>query len=163
LIVAHPARGPALWRQSVDISTFFGLITAFAPVGARLAAAFASACRKADHLLDCDSDFVTGGCSLQDVSLALAARDSRGSMNQNYGEIVRTISEILAAATKGRFAVNEGTLLKRDLNLDSLAEMDLLMTLEDRFDVSISLNHLPEMETVRDLAQAIAKIKKGAA
>lgn len=84
-------------------------------------------------------------------------------MNQNYRAIVRTISEILAAATKGRFAVNEGTLLKRDLNLDSLAEMDLLMTLEDRFDVAISLNHLPEIETVRDLALAIAKIKKRAA
>ncbi len=84
-------------------------------------------------------------------------------MTENYGEIVGTISDILAAATKGRFAVNEGTLLKRDLNLDSLAEMDLLMTLEDQFDVSISLNHLPEIETVRDLALAIAKIKKGAA
>lgn len=83
-------------------------------------------------------------------------------MNQNYGEIVGTISEILAGATKARFAINEETLLKRDLNLDSLAEMDLLMALEDRFDVAISLNHLPEIETVRDLAQAIDKIKRGA-
>ena len=80
-----------------------------------------------------------------------------------YGEIVGTISEILAGATRGKFAIGEGTLLKRDLNLDSLAEMDLLMTLEDRFDVSISLNRLPEIETVRDLALAIKEIKQGAA
>ncbi|MGH6719346.1 MAG: acyl carrier protein [Alphaproteobacteria bacterium] len=94
---------------------------------------------------------------------ALATRDLRGSTAEDYGEIVGTISAILAGATKGRFAIHEGTLLKRDLNLDSLAEMDLLMTLEDRFDVAISLNHLPEIETVRDLALAIDKIKKGAA
>lgn len=84
-------------------------------------------------------------------------------MTQDYQQIVGTISELLADATKGRFTINEETLLKRDLNLDSLAEMDLLMMLEDRFDVSISLNHLPEIETVRDLALAIDKIKKGAA
>lgn len=83
-------------------------------------------------------------------------------MSEGYQEIVGAISESLAAATKGQFQINEDTLLKRDLNLDSLAEMDLLMNLEDRFDVSISLNHLPEIETVRDLAQAIEKIKKGA-
>jgi acyl carrier protein len=84
-------------------------------------------------------------------------------MTPGYQEIVSTIGEVLASATKGRFAISEDTLLKRDLNLDSLAEMDLLMTLEDTFDVSISLNHLPEIETVRDLAQAIDKIKRGVA
>ena len=84
-------------------------------------------------------------------------------MTETYLQIVGTISELLTGATKGRFAINEETLLKRDLNLDSLAEMDLLMALEDRFDVSISLNHLPEIETVRDLALAIDKIKKGVA
>jgi len=83
-------------------------------------------------------------------------------LSESYAEIVSAISETLKAATKGQFAITEDTLLKRDLNLDSLAEMDLLMNLEDRFDVSISLNHLPEIETVRDLAQAIEKIKKGA-
>ncbi len=84
-------------------------------------------------------------------------------MSETYQEIVGTISAVLSNATKGRFAVAEDTLLKRDLNLDSLAEMDLLMTLEDRFDVAISLNHLPEIETVRDLALAIDKIKRGVA
>ncbi|MEX2649386.1 MAG: acyl carrier protein [Alphaproteobacteria bacterium] len=84
-------------------------------------------------------------------------------MSETYQEIVGTISAVLSSATKGQFAVAEDTLLKRDLNLDSLAEMDLLMTLEDRFDVAISLNHLPEIETVRDLALAIDKIKRGAA
>ena len=82
-------------------------------------------------------------------------------MDEGYQEIVGAIRESLNAATKERFQITEDTLLKRDLNLDSLAEMDLLMALEDRFDVSISINHLPEIETVRDLAQAIDKIKRG--
>jgi acyl carrier protein len=83
-------------------------------------------------------------------------------MSEGYQEIVGAIREALAEATKGEFPITEETLLKRDLNLDSLAEMDLLMALEDRFDVSISINHLPEIETVRDLATAIDKIKRGA-
>ncbi|MBM3585049.1 MAG: acyl carrier protein [Alphaproteobacteria bacterium] len=84
-------------------------------------------------------------------------------MTETYQQIVGTIGELLTGATKGRFKIDEATLLKRDLNLDSLAEMDLLMMLEDRFDVSISLNHLPEIQTVRDLAMAIDRIKKEAA
>ncbi|MSP83483.1 MAG: acyl carrier protein [Alphaproteobacteria bacterium] len=84
-------------------------------------------------------------------------------MSEGYQEIVGAICETLSAATKSQFAITETTLLKRDLNLDSLAEMDLLMALEDRFDVSISINHLPEIETVRDLADAIDKIKRGVA
>ncbi len=58
-------------------------------------------------------------------------------------------------------AVTPETSLVRDLGLDSLAAMDLLMSVEDRFDVSIPLNALPEIETVGDLSAVIAAIKRG--
>jgi acyl carrier protein len=45
--------------------------------------------------------------------------------------------------------------ITRDLGLDSLAAMDLLMSLEDRFDVSVPLNVLPDVETIGDLAVLI--------
>ena len=38
--------------------------------------------------------------------------------------------------------------IARDLKLDSLAVMDLLMVLEDKFDVSIPLNMVAEITTV---------------
>jgi acyl carrier protein len=54
------------------------------------------------------------------------------------------------------------TEIARDLNLDSLAVMDLLMVLEDKFDVSIPLNMVPEIATVGQLAKAIRDSKTGA-
>jgi acyl carrier protein len=39
--------------------------------------------------------------------------------------------------------------------MDSLAVMDLMMELEDKFDVSIPLNQLAEIQTVGDLADAV--------
>jgi acyl carrier protein len=53
--------------------------------------------------------------------------------------------------------------ISRDLGLDSLAAMDLLMSLEDRFDISIPLNSLPEVETVGDLVALIDATRTGAA
>jgi acyl carrier protein len=41
--------------------------------------------------------------------------------------------------------------------------MDLLMSLEDRFDISIPLNSLPEVETVGDLVALIDATRTGAA
>jgi acyl carrier protein len=52
--------------------------------------------------------------------------------------------------------------ISRDLGLDSLAAMDLLMSLEDRFDISIPLNSLPEVETIGDLAVLIDSTRAGA-
>jgi acyl carrier protein len=40
--------------------------------------------------------------------------------------------------------------------------MDLLMVLEDKFDVSIPLNMVPEIATVGQLAKAVRDSKTGA-
>ena len=45
----------------------------------------------------------------------------------------------------------------RDLGIDSLDTVDLLMELEDKLDISIELNE--KIETVGDLVQFIEKIK----
>ncbi len=82
-------------------------------------------------------------------------------MADDNQEILNAIIETLGTVTQNKVAISESTVLRQDLSLDSLAEMDLLMALEDKFDVSISLNHLPEIETVGDLAAMIAKMQKG--
>lgn len=50
--------------------------------------------------------------------------------------------------------------LLHDLELDSVKVMELMMLLEDHFDISIPLNVLPAIETVTDLSNAIIKLKQ---
>ena len=54
--------------------------------------------------------------------------------------------------------VNEGTSLTADLELDSVKLLDLMMEIEDRFDVSIPMNLLPDIHTVGDLATKLEEL-----
>ncbi len=67
--------------------------------------------------------------------------------------------EVLRPFRKDGKAITAETDLTKDLNLDSLAVMDLMMALEEKFDVSIPLNVVPELRTVADLADKIYAIK----
>jgi acyl carrier protein len=49
------------------------------------------------------------------------------------------------------------TIITKDLNIDSLAVMDMVMELEDRFDISIPLNDVAEIHTVDELADAVLR------
>ena len=53
--------------------------------------------------------------------------------------------------------ITGATVITKDLNIDSLAVMDMVMELEDRFDISIPLNDVAEIHTVDELADAITK------
>ena len=46
----------------------------------------------------------------------------------------------------------------KDLELDSVKVMELMMNLEDHFDISIPLNVLPEVNDIQDLVNEIDKI-----
>jgi acyl carrier protein len=58
--------------------------------------------------------------------------------------------------------LNEATDLVGDLAFDSLTVMELVAEVEDRFDVSIPLNGLPEVRTVGDLARMVAALRRDA-
>lgn len=47
-----------------------------------------------------------------------------------------------------------------DLALDSVTVMELVAEAEDRFDVSIPLNALPETRTVGDFARLVAALRR---
>jgi acyl carrier protein len=51
------------------------------------------------------------------------------------------------------------TVIYQDLSIDSLAVMDIIMELEDRFDVSIPINIVAEIHTVDELADAILTLQ----
>ena len=50
------------------------------------------------------------------------------------------------------------TVIYNDLSIDSLAVMDIIMELEDRFDVFIPINTVAEIHTVDELAGAILRL-----
>jgi acyl carrier protein len=76
--------------------------------------------------------------------------------------IVAEIAMSLQPFKKTDAPLNADTDIARDLNMDSLAVMDLLMELEDKFDVSIPLNMVPDIATVGQLAKTIQESKMGA-
>lgn len=62
--------------------------------------------------------------------------------------------------------IGPGTDLAADLNIDSVAAMDLIMELEERFDIDIPINLVSDMATVADLAAVVErqlKARDGAA
>ncbi len=71
------------------------------------------------------------------------------------------VVSILRRFQKGEGRIDPTSSLADDLRLDSLAVMDLMMELEDQFDVTIPLNVLPEIRTVGELAEFVDKQKAG--
>ena len=74
---------------------------------------------------------------------------------QEYQNILQSLSEILKPFIPPGYDVSEETDLVSDLGLDSLKVMKILESVEDQFDVSIPLNVLPEVRTVKDFALQI--------
>ena len=75
-----------------------------------------------------------------------------------YSQILAELRTELASFTQGRVEIGEDTDLLADLSLDSLQVMNLLLHVEDRFDISIPVNILPDVKTVKDLALQIEKL-----
>lgn len=75
-----------------------------------------------------------------------------------YPQILAELTEELATLTKQRVAIREDTDLLGDLELDSLQVMNLLLQVEDRYDISIPVNILPDVKTVKDLASQIERL-----
>ena len=80
---------------------------------------------------------------------------------QTYQEILSSLCELLGNFVGGTQGLDEDTDLISGLDLTSLKIMDLLMEVEDRFDVSVPLNKLPDVRTIGDLATMLDKLVNG--
>ncbi len=90
---------------------------------------------------------------------AVAARITTGlSEHEVFNDVVRLLEPFRKTATP----ISDTTDISRDLNLDSLAVMDFIMDIEEKFDISIPLNLVPEIQTVGDLVTTIARIQEDA-
>ncbi|WP_099203279.1 phosphopantetheine-binding protein [Miniphocaeibacter massiliensis] len=55
--------------------------------------------------------------------------------------------------------VNENTLLREDLGTDSIGLLELVMAIEEEFDIEIEDANLDDIKTVKDVVDSIEKIK----
>ena len=70
-------------------------------------------------------------------------------------EVARAAETVLGRSVQ----VTQETDIARDLAVDSLALMNIVMELEDRFDLSIPLDRLATVQTVGDLSELINKLR----
>lgn len=76
----------------------------------------------------------------------------------SYEEILGELYEVLQPLTKEAQTLGEDTELLADLGIDSVKIMEVLLQLEDRFDISIPLNALPDVHTIKDLGLQLEKL-----
>ncbi len=77
-----------------------------------------------------------------------------------HRETFRRIVALIAPFNAKSVTITPQTTFAGDLDLDSLAVMDLVAAIEDEFDIVIPLNILPELETVGEVAAAVDRIRE---
>jgi len=76
----------------------------------------------------------------------------------DYAEILHELKQALKSFDPQEQEIHEDTDLVADLDLDSLKVMKILESVEDSFDISIPLNIMPEVRTVKDFVLQIQKL-----
>ena len=79
--------------------------------------------------------------------------------DSNYNEITILLCDRLSALTNSDVNITPDTNLISQLSIDSIKLLNLIMEIEDTFDVSIPINALADVQTVRELADLVYKIK----
>jgi len=79
-------------------------------------------------------------------------------MSDRQQTYAKTLAMIAPFNKKG-VAITEATRFAQDLEWDSLTVLDFVATVEDEFDVLISMNLQAEIETVGQLVDALERLK----
>jgi acyl carrier protein len=79
-------------------------------------------------------------------------------MTHNGQDIEAGVLQTLSGRLPAGVQVSADTRIVEGLGLDSVAIMDLIMDLEDRFDISIPLDRLAQVQTVAELSRAIVTL-----
>ena len=71
--------------------------------------------------------------------------------------ILSGVTAVLERYNQARHPIVPTTDLAADLNVDSVAAMDLIMEIEDRFEIDIPINLVSDMSTVADLVAVVER------
>ena len=81
-------------------------------------------------------------------------------MINNATNIEAEIVELLAQRIPAGIHVSAQTQIVGGLGLDSVAILDFIMDVEDRFDISIPLDRVAEVQTIAELSRAIETLRR---
>ena len=73
-------------------------------------------------------------------------------------EIDATVKAVIEPFNKKGVAINDDTCFAQDLEWDSLTVLDFVASIEDEFDILITMNQQAEIENVGQLVDAIEKL-----
>ena len=76
----------------------------------------------------------------------------------DYEIILQRVYELLTPFIEKGTALHEDSDFVADLNFDSLKVMKLVEQVEDEYDISIPLNILPDVQTVKDFVMQLQKL-----
>ena len=74
-------------------------------------------------------------------------------------ETAAKIAKLIEPFNKKGVGVTEATRFAQDLEWDSLTVMDFVASVEDEFDILISMNRAAEIETVEQLIDAVGQLQ----
>ena len=74
-------------------------------------------------------------------------------------ETAAKIAKLIEPFNKKGITVTESTRFAQDLEWDSLTVMDFVASVEDEFDILISMNRAAEIETVEQLVDAVGQLQ----
>jgi acyl carrier protein len=83
-------------------------------------------------------------------------------MNEEQESLLADISDVLESVLNKKVELRPDMNIVNDLGLDSIAVMNFTMALEDRFDISIPLNDMASVVTVKDLVKTIDALRSNA-
>ncbi len=69
------------------------------------------------------------------------------------------VKALIEPYNKKGVEVADGTRFAQDLEWDSLTVLDFVATIEDEYDILITMNQQAEIETVGQLVDAVEKLK----
>jgi acyl carrier protein len=81
-------------------------------------------------------------------------------LTNNASQIEGEIVALLARRVPAGVTVAPETQIAGGLGLDSVAILDFIMEIEDRFDISIPLDQIAEVQTIADLSRAIETLTR---
>ena|GEM_PF-202914 len=80
------------------------------------------------------------------------------NLNADYDDVLAKTLAIITQLVREDATIAEDVALQAELGMTSLQVMELVLEIEDEFDISFPLNRLPEIHTARDLSQEVVAV-----
>ena len=77
---------------------------------------------------------------------------------QSKADILEQLFKLVRPYSEHPIELREQTRLIDDVGLNSVKVMELVMQIEDHFDISIPLNILPDVRTIGEFAEHVQKL-----